>query len=115
MVAASLVDADYYRAPYEGGAGFLAVFDSPSRAAIKTDPLSICRVLRMAMCDQTQFDPVPMTKAFFQKMGYGVTMESNKLIGTSHRGTQVHVEFDEAGYFKQVSGKVGAADLDDTP
>lgn len=106
MVASGVCRADaYYRCPYEGGAAFVLVFDTPLLDAPRT-PFPRMTTVIMNVVSEFEVDHRPMVTAFLQAEGFALSEESAALVGVAPDGRRISVELDDRGRLRAIKGVV---------
>lgn len=100
-VASGLCRADaYYRGPYDGGAVFFLVHDTP----LQGQPISAERIANVIMTALAEYsvDHKRLTASLLRQEGFSFTREEGGGIATAPDGRALRVEFDADGELHRV-------------
>lgn len=96
MIASTVCNADaYYRGPYDGGAVFFTIYETPLAHLPRAEPVELISVISSCI---TQF-PVEqrlMVTSLFESQEYSLQESDGQITATSPRGQVVAVNFDGA-------------------
>ena len=97
MVACGVCNADaYYRGPYEGGAAFFLMHQTPLQ---EPPPSSSTEMINLMASVISQF-PVNhrlMAQAFLQQQGYKLVESEDRIVASSAAGSEITITFEAAG------------------
>jgi YD repeat-containing protein len=106
-VSVGIAGADCsYRGPYEGGAVFFLVFDTPLAQAPPTATVRIANVLTQVI-GQVTVNHRAMARAFLEAEGFRIAEDGAELAARSADGRALQVRFDDLGRISGIETQAG--------
>ena len=108
MTAAGVCGADaYYRGPYEGGAVFFLIQQSPLQKQPAVSPVKLVNLMS-SVISQFPVDHRRMAESFLEQQGYVLTQSEGKTVA-SLENNEVTVSFDGVGRMSNLATTVAPA------
>ncbi|GAA3132565.1 hypothetical protein GCM10010466_23960 [Planomonospora alba] len=108
LLAGALTGRCYYRGPYQGGALFFLVEDTPPRVSAPVAPERLLRVLAQVL--QTYpVDHRTLVEGFLSQQGFQVTTAPGAVEGRRADGMSLRAVLDEHGRITDMSGGISPA------
>lgn len=102
MVPCGVCQADaYYRGPYEGGAVFFVIQQSPLQTREPASPIELVNLMS-SIISQFSVDHKVMVRSLLQQQGYDLTEGADKIIASSADSKEIVINFDNAGRISEM-------------
>lgn len=96
-LACGVCNADaYYRGPYDGGAAFFLIQQTPLKQQSPASPARLIEVMS-SVVSHFPVDHRLMVRSFLEQQGYTLTESPNQIVGSLTDGTKITVGFDSLG------------------
>ncbi|NOK59489.1 MAG: hypothetical protein GFH27_549285n13 [Chloroflexi bacterium AL-W] len=107
IVASGVCNADaYYRGPYDGGAVFFLIKQSPLAEQAPTSPITLINMIS-SVISQFSVQHRLMVQAFLQQQGYQLTESLTEVIALSPSGHTITITFDDMGRISNMKTSTG--------
>jgi hypothetical protein len=107
LVSSGICKADcYYRGPYQAGAVFFLIFETPLRNEPPTRAERACNVLMEAISQFDVADHRAMATAYLKAEGFDLNENANSIEATARDGRSLSLEFDSLRRLARVSSVV---------
>ena len=107
IVASGVCHADaYYRGPYDGGAVFFLIEQSPLSEQSPASPVTLVNMIS-SVISQFSVQHRLMVQAFLQQQGYQLTESPAEIVAFNSLGYTITVTFDEMNRISNMNTSVG--------